>query len=325
MNELLEARIAAELAEQALDAWAAARPAAAPPVLTDPATRAALPRGSYLGRLALAASFVALDPGRTVLPVHRTEARFLEVAAIRHALARRLGFADPWALYRAAAGEPDSAPDPGSVPGPVVPAPLDHEAFAAVLADPAPLIEALSTTHGLDARPIRVDVDTADAPEPGRTYIVHPGRDVRVRVHRRPGSTARGTVRVLLHELGHALVAAAACAPPSRAADEGVAAWFASLLEREKFLVEVIAAPAEFAAIERAARAARRARLTAAAAAEHAFYRADGPPPFRDALAWTDPGGSASYARAELERDRLDAELGAGWPTGPLGPRVRCA
>ena len=41
-------------------------------------------------------------------------------------------------------------------------------------------------------------------------------------------------------------------------------------------------------------------------------------PPWREELAWSDPGASASYARAEEIRDQLDRRLGASWPTAPL-------
>ena len=98
----------------------------------------------------------------------------------------------------------------------------------------------------------------------------------------------------------------------------------ASHLERPTFNVSVLGlSPADADALatsEITTRASRRARLTRAAAAERAFYLHAGPPPWLDALAWTDPGASATYAAAESLRDTLDTSLGASYPTRRLAP-----
>ena len=331
MIELLEARIAAELAELARARWAGEVVRGLPPTLGADATRAALERAgaTTLWRVVIGAIAAAEDPGPLVPPAQRSPAAFVAVTRARAKTARRLGFPDAWTMARAIAGEPAAVPDAGAYrpdagPGARHPSdggaapPLDQgeAAFEAALGEPARLVRVL----GLDPSIVRVEVIEGDAPEPGRTFVVEPGRDVRVRVWRRPETTARGTLRVLLHELGHARVAAAsgALAPPSRAHDEGVAAWAASLLEREAFLAEVLAAPVEVAGVERAARARRRARLAGIARAEHDWYRGSGPSPWREPLAWTDVGGAASYAAAEAIRDELDARVGAGWPVAEL-------
>src|SRR5690606_777525 len=92
------------------------------------------------------------------------------------------------------------------------------------------------------------------------------------------------------------------------------------LLERGAFLAEVLGVDPAVAAVERAIRATRRARLAAAAAAARACYLAGGPPPWREPLAWTHPGASGSYAAAVAVRDALHRRLRAGWPTGSLAP-----
>ncbi|MCB9571958.1 MAG: hypothetical protein H6709_07680 [Kofleriaceae bacterium] len=127
---------------------------------------------------------------------------------------------------------------------------------------------------------------------------------------------------MLLHELRHALTGAAAGAAPwalampaARADDDGPRGPAAARLEDPAWVADALAVPAEVAAavaaVERAARRRCRAGLgDAAARAERAAYRDGGPPPWRDALAWTDPGASASYAAAEAVRDRLDGRGG---------------
>lgn len=288
-------------------------------------------RATTLWRIATGAAYAAQDSARTLPPIRRTEGAFAVAAESRAKLATRLGFSDPWALARAIANEPDpSAADPAAAaaaaPDPA-PAAAADAAFRAALDDPGLIAAHLAGAHGVRPGVIRVELQRGAAPDAGRTVVVAPGRDVRIHLWWRPEAGARGVLRVLLHELGHAILAAhwgdlpfGLAAAPSRAVDEGVAAWMASHLEREAFLAEVLALDPALAATERAIRAARRARLESAAAAERAFYLAGGPPPWRDALAWTAPGASASYAAAETIRDALDARLGAGWPTSSLAP-----
>jgi hypothetical protein len=324
----VEGRIAREVAEATRALWAdpEARlgPAAA---LTAEGTRRTLAaarvlpgdagaRAKALWRMVLDAQAAVADPARATPVGARTEAGLIAAREARNATARRLGFADAWQLARTIAGEDDQPVE--LVDGePVTDAPAIAEPpeLERVLADPRALGDAVARRNGVEAV-IPVEIVEADAPVAGRTYVIEPGHDVRVRVWRRPGATARGTVRVLLHELGHALLASSwhdrpwsLCAPPSRAFDEATAAWTASLLEREEFLRDHlrIADPAPIAAVERAARARRRTRLAAAARAEHAFLTGDGPAPWQDALAWTDPGASYSYAAAETLRDAFDA------------------
>lgn len=328
----LEAQIDAEVEATTRALWTGSAGVGDAPLLIADATRRmlgqarALPgelgaRADRLWRQALAATFAAADPARAILPIDRSEAGFVAAAATRAQIAARLGFADAWALARACAGEPE---DDLAMPSPAAPDAGEHLAeleprMAAVLDDPAPLVARLAAAHQVDPAALTVTVTTARAPIPGRTFVIARGRDVRIRVWWRPGATRRGVVRVLLHELGHALQLAA---PPSRAFDEGVAAWMASMLEREAFVTEALGVPAadaaRLAAAERRGRAARHGRLYALAAAERDFYRAGGEPPWRDELAWIDPGASATYARAEEVRDQLDARLGAGWPTAGL-------
>jgi hypothetical protein len=234
-------------------------------------------------------------------------------------IAARLGFRDVWALILAISGDPDGVIEPTAeqaATGCEVP-------VAAQLADPRPLIATLAAAHGIDPGVItQVEIVTAPAPQPGRTFAIAPGDDLRIRVWRCPDASEAGTLRVLLHEIGHAFLAAQTIDVKTRSFDEGFAAWFASHLERPAFNRDVLGlAPSDaeaLAAAERATRVARRARLTRAAAAERAFYVDGGPPPWRDALAWTDPGASVTYAAAETVRDRLDASVGADWPTSPL-------
>jgi hypothetical protein len=312
-------------------------------VLVAPSTRDVLARARAAGdaragslwRLALGASFAAEDPGPRIAVERRSEARFGAVAAARIAIARRLGFDDVWALARAVAGEADEPIAGPEVPGPPgervgrhpegLAAPGAAGAAGAVDAwqlDPGALVRRVCAVHEVDPGVIRVELARGDAPVPGRTFIVEPRTDVRIRVWWRPGASVRGVARVLLHELGHGLRAALSAELPAAAEDEGVAAWTASLLEREAFVEDVVGVAADhaaaIAAAERTARGRRRARLGALAHAELAFYRHAGPPPWRAPLPWTDPGASASYAAAERVRERLDRGLGAGWPTAPL-------
>ena len=283
---LLEAQIEEALAQAALDLWRAtgedpfARLAAQPPILVAESTRMAL-AGSPLSRFALAAAFA------TPVPRERSEDGFLALARARAAIATRLGFADVWALAMACHGE-----------------------------SPLPAL-----TADFDPGAVSVTVTRADAPVPGRTFVIAPGRDVRVRVWERPAALPEGTLRAKLHELGHAFHACVDTGHPARAIEEGVAAWFAAQMEQPAFVREVLRLPDAdaIAEAERATRAARRARLEAAAAAERAFYTEGGPPPWREPLAWTDPGASAVYAAAESVRDALDDAHGASWPARPLG------
>jgi hypothetical protein len=298
----LEALIEAELGAVARDLWDGVRAAAPPPVLGAASTRAVLartrdssPRAAQLWRLALGAATAAADRARDTPGPARTEEAFRAAAETRRAIARHHGFADPWALARAIAGEPDQPP-PAPPPAPLDGLPTTDEV-------PALDVDALIAAHGVDPGAIRIEIVDGDAPVPGRTFIVARGRDVRVRVWRRPGASPRGVLRVLLHELGHAIPAARGLAPPCAALDEAIAAWFAGLLERDEV------AGAAVAAAERAGRQRRRTRLAALARAEHDFYRADGPPPWQSALAWTDPGASGSYARAEELRDGFGDRL----------------
>jgi hypothetical protein len=313
--------------------------AADPDRPVDDATRRALERGralpgdagvraATLWRIATAATWAANDAARRLPPIRRTEGAFAVAAETRAKLATRLGFSDPWALARAIANEPDGSWQPRAHPerGPEG-AESKDAALRAVLAEPGLVAARVAEAHGVRPGIIRVELQRGAAPDAGRTVIVAPGRDVRVRLWWRPEAGARGVLRVLLHELGHAILAAhwgelpfGLAAAPSRAVDEGVAAWTGSLLEREAFLAEVLDVDPAIAATERAIRAARRARLEAAAAAERAFYTAGGPPPWREPLAWTDPGASGSYAAAEAVRDLLDERLGPGWPTASLAP-----
>jgi hypothetical protein len=335
--ELLEARIAGELAASARALWAetgrdpfARLPP--PPALLDDGIRAtlarlrALPgddglRATTLHRHCLAAAAFAHE--RIPASIARTEAAFVALAAQRRAVAARLGFANAWALFEEVHGIAAAPPDADES--------VDRDVDAA-MADPARVLALVADALGIDAAPVTsIVVETRDAPTAGRTFVIEPGRDIRVRIWRRPSSTPRGVLRVLLHELGHALFAASwrdlpagLAAPSSRAIDEGVAAWVASLLEREAFAA-TLGLPAGIAVAERESRAARRARLVAAAGAERTFYEGavsphGGATPWKDALAWTDPGASAAYARAEEIRDRLDAELGGAWPPRPLAP-----
>lgn len=311
--------------------------AADPDAPVDDATRKMLERGralpgdaglraATLWRIATAATWAAHDSARKLPPIRRTEGAFAVAAESRAKLATRLGFSDPWALARALAGEADAAAATATAAAADADAAADA-AFRRALEDPGLLAARIADAHGVRPGVIRVELGRGPSPEPGRTFVVEPGRDVRIKLWWRPEAGARGVLRVLLHELGHAVLAASwgdlpfgLAAPPSRAFDEGVAAWIASYLEREAFLVDVLAVDPAAAATERAIRAARRARLETAAAAERAFYTAGGPPPWREALAWTDPGGSGSYAAGEAVRDALDLRLGAGWPTASLAP-----
>lgn len=320
--ERIEARFARICAEAAEAAWAGG---VGPRLPGDEPTRRTLAaarvlpgdggqRAARLWRMAVEAQAVAADTARAVPLADRTEARMIAARDLRNATARRLGFADAWTLARVVANDDDAVPGDVSEP-PAEPAREDHAAFAAVLDDPRALVDQLARRNDLDPAVITVDIVTGGAPTAGRTYVIAPGRDVRVRVWRRPAATARGTVRVLLHELGHAFLAAswrdlpwAMCAPPSLAFDEATAAWTASLLEHDDFLAR-IGAPPHFAALERATRARRRARLVATARAEHAFLTSDGPAPWRDHLAWTDPGASHTYAIAETLRDAFGPPL----------------
>ena len=293
-------------------------------------------RATTLWRLATGAAWAAHDPARRLPPIRRTEGAFAVARETRAKQAIRLGFPDPWALARAIAGEPDAEPAADAAAEPAADAAPDaaadaaaaaDPAFRAALADPALLAARVADAHGVRPGVIRIALHRGDAPDPGRTVIVAAGRDVRVHLWWRPQAGARGVLRVLLHELGHAILAAhwgelpfGLAAAPSRAVDEGVAAWTGSLLEREAFLAEVLDADPAVAAVERSIRAARRARLAAAAAAERACYLGGGPAPWREPLAWTDPGASGSYAAAEAVRDALDRRLGAGWPTASLAP-----
>jgi len=336
--ERIEGRIARGVGEAVRGSWETGQDGAAPTALSADGTRRMLAaarvlpgdagaRAKALWRMALEAQAGAADPARATPAGGRTEAGLIEARDARNAAARRLGFADAWALARVIHGEDDQpvALAEAEAEAPASDAPIaDPPELDRLLDDPRPLVDALARLHGVDGA-ITVAITRGDAPIAGRTYVIEPGHDVRVRVWRRPGVTARGTVRVLLHELGHALLAAswrdrpwALSAPPSRAFDEATAAWTASLLEREAFLRDHLrlADPAPIAAAERAARARRRNRLTAAALAEHAFLTAAGPPPWQDALAWTDPGASYSYAAAETLRDAFDA-----FGSDPLSPR----
>ncbi len=335
----IEARAAVEVAAALRARWAdpAARGLADPPVLRAPAALAVLGRARRLGgdvgaraaalwRLALAAAAAIGDDARQVPQEARTAERLAAAAATRNRRAVALGFVDAWALARAVAGEDDAAlaAAPAAIEVPGCP---DDPAFARVLAAPAALLARLAERAQVDARAIQVAIVDGDAADAGRTFIVEPGRDVRVRVHRRPGASARGTVRVLLHELGHALPAAqrsahgwARAQPASRAADEAAAARAAALLEQPAFLVDVLGVAAAsaraIAAAEHALRRRRRARLAACAEAERAMYRGGGAPPWPDDAAWRDPGGAHSYALAEqlLDDERSPPEAARAAP-----------
>ncbi len=323
----LEAKVAREVGDAMRGWWAATAedpwatlPASPPSLLTARPVLAAarvLPgepgqRATRLWRMSIDAQAASADPARGVAPTDRTEARLVAARDARNAVAQRLGFPDAWALARVVAGDDDAQlPDSPSENRPSEMA--DPPAFERALADPRGLVERVASRHEVDAHAITIEVVMADAPVAGRTFVIEPRADVRVRVWRRPGATARGVLRVVLHELGHAMLAAswpdlpwAMCAAPSRAFDEAVAAWTAALLERDDFVAELGADPA-IAAVERATRARRRAHLVALARAERAFYTAGGPAPWQDALAWTDPGASHSYAAAEELRELFDA------------------
>jgi hypothetical protein len=315
---LLVALIAEELATAARDLWAAtardpfARLGAPPPVLASEQTLSFLRRAGArdLERLSLGALFAAADRARATPPAERTEAAFVAAAASRAAIATRLGFPDVWSLCLAIAGDGDSAAAAATATATATAAVAAAvAAAAAALRDP----RRVADSFGDSAFITSIEVREADAPEPGRCFIVAPGQDVRIRVWHRPNASAIGALRVLLHELGHAfhtLDWRDRLGAPSRARDEGTAAWYASHLERADWIERILGlTPSDataLAASEVAARARRRARLASDAAAERAFYLSSGPPPWQSALAWTDPGASSAYAAAEPIRDALD-------------------
>jgi len=156
-----------------------------------------------------------------------------------------------------------------------------------------------------------------------RTFVVEPGRDVRV-VVRGGASLARWSEA--LHEVGHALVGLASASRPSRADDEGTATWIARHVERAAFVRDVIGADPALAAIARAARARQVAQRAQLAAFEDALLDGRGPsvPEVGVTLArptpalWRDPGAQLAYAQADRIADVLDARLGDGWPTARL-------
>lgn len=315
----VEARAAAETAAWLRGWWeSGARPRGEPPVWSEPGVVERLARARAcagevgarahaLWRMAIAARGAVVDAAWAAGP--RSAARLEAARAARERFAAAAGFDDAWAMWRAVAGEED-APLPeraGEVAGGATEQAeeIDDRPFARALAAPARLV-----AWATGGAPVQVEVREGSAEEAGRCFVVEPGRDVRVRVWRRPGASARGTVRVLLHELGHATPAARArgpwalAQPASVAADEAAAAAMAGALEQPAVLVELLgvtAGQAEVvAAAERALRARRRARLVALAAAERAMYRDGGPPPWEAGLPWTAPGASHSYALAEL-------------------------
>jgi hypothetical protein len=314
----VEARAAAETAAWLRGWWQdGVRPRGEPPVWSEPGVVERLARARTCGgevgarahalwRMAIAARGAVADAAWASGP--RSADRLEAARAARERFATAAGFADAWAMWRAVAGETD-APLPegaGEVAVAVGTADeIDVAPFARALAAPARLV-----AWATGGAPVQVEVREGAAEEAGRCFVVEPGRDVRVRVWRRPGASARGTVRVLLHELGHATPAARArgpwalAQPASVAADEAAAAAMAGALEQPAVLVELLGVTAEqaevVAAAERALRARRRARLVAMAAAERAMYRDGGAPPWEAGLPWTAPGASHSYALAEL-------------------------
>jgi len=161
-----------------------------------------------------------------------------------------------------------------------------------------------------------------------RTFVVTPGRDVRILVS--GDRTVSAWLRAL-HEVGHGL-AGATGARPSRAVDEAVATWASDRLTVAADVRELLSVPRPEAVAAAALEARHRRRRAAAVLADFELdlYRdssgdldarwqaataaagwtraaAVPPPAFRD-----DPGAQPAYRAAEDLSGRLDAAIAAG-------------
>jgi hypothetical protein len=167
-----------------------------------------------------------------------------------------------------------------------------------------------------------------------RTFVIAPGRDVRIVLS---GGRTLAAWRGALHEIGHGLVGATG-AWPARAVDETVATFIADHLTRAEEAAAIVGpalvSAGDIAAAARVAQERRRRAAAMTADFEATLYREPGgdlearwhraaadagwdrrwvvPP----APLWNDPGAQAAYLRAERDAPRLARRLAAGTALG---------
>jgi len=298
-------------------AWAETGVAPPPPrELIEPDTRRVLERGAGEPRVRaylIACRLAAIEADERVARVRAMAPSWSGLIALTAARAQAV--ASPLrAYYEDAIGAPGRAYDAIAAPAEV---PADVGDFRAAIGLPAIDVERVARVGELVARAHAVDLRglrglRVDVGGEARTFVIDPGRDVRVRVR---GGDSVARWMEALHELGHALVGLRPGPRPPRAHDEGAAAWIARAMERadevERLLGVAPAIAARAAAAARAGRLRQVAQRAHLAAYEAALLDGEAPPPpvpgrvlaVPPPALWLDPGAQLAYAAADAIAD----------------------